>query len=121
MRKILLAVIVLAVSTAAIAQKKAKINKNKQAVLTSVDAKYDELTALSDAIWGFEEIAFRETQSAEALIAYAEKQGFRVKKAVAGMPTAFVAEYGSGKPVIGVLGEFDALPGLSQKDRKSVV
>jgi aminobenzoyl-glutamate utilization protein B len=46
---------------------------------------------------------------------YAEQQGFKVERGVAGMPTAFVASYGSGKPVIGILGEFDALPGLSQK------
>lgn len=96
------------------AQKKAKINKNKQAVIASVDAKFDELVALSDEIWGFEEIAFRETKSSKALADYAEKQGFKVTRGVGEIPTAFVAEYGSGKPIIGVLGEFDALPGLSQ-------
>lgn len=96
------------------AQKKPKIGKNKQAVISSIDSKFTELTTLSDKIWSYEEIAFEETQSAEALIAYAEQQGFSVKKGVAGIPTAFVAEYGSGSPVIGILGEFDALPGLSQ-------
>ncbi len=96
------------------AQKKPKIGKNKQAVISSIDVKFTELTALSDKIWSYEEIAFQETQSAEALIAYAEQQGFSVKKGVAEIPTAFVAEYGSGSPIIGILGEFDALPGLSQ-------
>jgi len=97
------------------AQEKPKINKNKKAVISSLDGKFEELKDLSDRIWGFEEIAFRETQSAEALAKYAESQGFRVKRGVADIPTALVAEYGSGKPIIGILGEFDALPGLSQK------
>lgn len=96
------------------AQKK-KINKNKEAVIASIDSKYDELTTLSDKIWSFEETAFQEFQSAEALAEYARAQGFRVETGVAEIPTALVAEYGSGQPVIGVLGEFDALPGLSQE------
>jgi aminobenzoyl-glutamate utilization protein B len=114
MRKLYLVILVVFFSVHVEAQKKPKINKNKQSVIALVDAKYDELTALSDAIWGFEEIAFRETKSSEALATYAEEQGFKVTRGVAEIPTAFIAEYGSGKPVIGVLGEFDALPGLSQ-------
>ncbi|MDH5609971.1 MAG: amidohydrolase [Cyclobacteriaceae bacterium] len=98
-----------------LAQKKPRINENKKAVISSVDSKYDALTNLSDQIWSFEEIAFQETQSARVLADYAESQGFRVTRGVAGIPTAFTAEYGSGKPIIGILGEFDALPGLSQK------
>ena len=97
------------------AQKKNKINQNKKAVITSLDSKYNELTELSDKIWSFEEIAFQETKSAKALAEYAEQQGFEVKKGVAEIPTAFIAEYGSGEPIIGIMGEFDALPGLSQK------
>ena len=96
-------------------QKKPKIDKNKQAVITSIGENYETLTALSDKIWSYEEIAFRETQSAKALADYAEAQGFTVTRGVAQIPTAFVAEYGSGSPIIGILGEFDALPGLSQK------
>ncbi len=97
------------------AQKKPAINKNKKAVIASVDSRFSELTALSDKIWSYEEIAFQEQQSSEALANYAEANGFRVMRGVAEMPTAFVAEYGSGSPIIGILGEFDALPGLSQK------
>ena len=70
---------------------------------------------LSDRIWAYAEIALREHRSAAALADYAEQQGFRVQRGVAGMPTAFVATYGKGRPVIGVMGEYDALPGLSQK------
>ena len=97
------------------AQKKPKINANKKAVITSVESKARDLTILSDQIWAFEEVAFQEEQSAAALIAYAEKQGFKITKNVGEISTAFIAEYGSGKPVIGIMGEFDALPGLSQK------
>ena len=73
------------------------------------------LTELSDRIWAYAEIAFREHRSAAALADFAQAQGFRVERGVAGMPTAFVATYGQGRPVIGVMGEYDALPGLSQK------
>ena len=97
------------------AQKKPKINKNKQSIIANVERNYEQLTDLSDKIWSYEEIAFRETQSSAALAEYARNNGFRVKTGVAEIPTALVAEYGSGKPIIGILGEFDALPGLSQK------
>ena len=56
-----------------------------------------------------------EFKSSKYLSDYAEENGFRVKKGVAEIPTAFVAEYGSGRPIIGILGEFDANPGISQK------
>jgi aminobenzoyl-glutamate utilization protein B len=88
---------------------------NKQAVLSSVAKHEKELIGLSDEVWAHAEIAMKEHQSAKALSEYAEKQGFKVTRNIAGIPTAFVAEYGSGKPIIGILGEFDALPGLSQK------
>jgi aminobenzoyl-glutamate utilization protein B len=91
------------------------ISKNKSAVLASVEKHQQELIKLSDQVWGFAETAMRETQSAKVLADYAEAQGFKVTRGVAAIPTAFIAEFGSGKPIIGVLGEFDALPGLSQK------
>jgi len=97
------------------AQKRTKINKNKRSIIANVDRNYEQLTDLSDKIWSYEEIAFRETQSSAALAEYARNNGFRVTTGVADIPTALVAEYGSGKPIIGILGEFDALPGLSQK------
>jgi len=89
-------------------------NPNKVQAAASVDAQAGALTELSDEIWGYAEIAFRESRSAEALASHAEAHGFEVTRGVAGIPTAFVAEYGSGTPVIGIMGEFDALPGLSQ-------
>ncbi|MBD3617555.1 MAG: amidohydrolase [Gracilimonas sp.] len=90
-------------------------NPNKKAVVASVENQSNSLIELSDEIWSHAEIAFKEDHSSEALASYAESRGFRVTRGVGEIPTAFVAEYGSGEPVIGILGEFDALPGLSQK------
>ena len=60
-------------------------------------------------------------RSSKALADYAERKGFRVERGVAGMPTAFVATYGRGRPIIGIMGEYDALPGLSQKASRTGV
>lgn len=70
---------------------------------------------ISDAIWNYAELGMQETKSAAILIKTLEEEGFKIEKNVAGMPTCFVASWGSGKPVIGILGEFDALPMISQK------
>ncbi len=91
------------------------ISANKKAVLQSVEKHRADLIGLSDRIWSYAETAFEETRSSKELADYAEQQGFKVERGVAGMPTAFIASYGSGSPIIGVLGEFDALPGVSQK------
>src|SRR6188474_1141400 len=87
----------------------------KVALAKSIETKEPELIKLSDQIWDFAETALAETKSSKVLADWAEKKGMKVERGVANMPTAFVAEYGSGKPIIGILGEFDALPGLSQK------
>ena len=91
------------------------LSPNKKAVLASVEKHQQELIRLSNQIWGFAETAMKETKSSKVLADYAQEQGFKVTRGVAEIPTAFIAEYGSGVPIIGVLGEFDALPGLSQK------
>ena len=92
-----------------------KMNKSKEAIIASVEKHEANLIKISDEIWALAETAFEENKSSKLLSDYAEKQGFNVELGVAGMPTAFVATYGSGSPVISVLGEFDALPGISQK------
>jgi len=92
-----------------------KINPNKESVQKSVEKNKNDYTKLSDDVWAYAETALKEYKSSKALADYAEQKGFRVKRGVAGMPTAFTAEFGSGKPVIGILGEYDALPGISQK------
>lgn len=106
-------ILLLSLSTQLFSQQ--NTSPNKQAILRSVQQHEQALIQLSDQVWSFAEIAMREHQSAKVLSDYAEKQGFRVTRNIAAIPTAFIAEYGSGKPIIGILGEFDALPGLSQK------
>lgn len=91
------------------------LSQTKQKIVKSVEAHESGLIALSDKIWALAETAFEENGSAKLLADYAESQGFKVERGVAGIPTAFTATYGSGQPVISVLGEFDALPGISQK------
>ena len=79
---------------------------------------------VSDKIWEFAEIRYHEFQSADLLCQTLKEAGFQVTRPIAGIETAFVGEFGSGKPVIGFLGEFDALPNLSQKanlTRKEVI
>jgi len=87
----------------------------KKEVVGWVDANNAMLTELSDRIWEYAELPMLEYKSSRLLANALEKQGFRVKRGVAGMPTAFVASYGEGKPEIGFLAEYDALPRLSQK------
>jgi len=80
-----------------------------------VEAHRDLIINLSRQIWEFAELRFEEHQSCALLEAALEKHGFAVTRQAGGIETAFVAEYGSGGPVIGFLGEYDALPSLSQK------
>lgn len=74
----------------------------------------EEILTLHKDIYLHPELSHQETRSAAAIEEKLEKHGFSVKRGVSGEPTAFIAEYGSGKPVIAYLGEYDALPGLSQ-------
>lgn len=87
---------------------------SKKEAVNNIQNQSAKLIEISDKIWAAEETAFNEIQSSKLLADYAEANGFKVERGVAEMPTAFVATYGSGSPVIGILGEFDALPGLSQ-------
>ncbi|MBR4036090.1 MAG: amidohydrolase, partial [Oscillospiraceae bacterium] len=79
-----------------------------------IDNKKDKLTTLSDSIWNVPETAFTEFESVKLLCDALKSEGFEVEKGVGGVETAFTGKYGKGKPVIGILGEFDALSGLSQ-------
>ena len=103
------------------AQKKGKqdanvvaINANKEAVIKSLTVSYegDKKTALQ--IWDFAEVGYKENKSAALHIQHLKDAGFTVETGVAGIPTAFVATYGSGSPAIGILAEYDALPGITQ-------
>lgn len=85
-------------------------------VIERVDAHADRFGRVSRQIWENPELGFGETKSAALLAAELRASGFRVTEGVAGLPTASIAEWGQGKPVIAILGEYDALPGLSQAD-----
>jgi aminobenzoyl-glutamate utilization protein B len=87
----------------------------KKTALDLVAKQGSDLVALSDRVWELAETALREDQSAKLLADYAEAKGFTVQRGVAGMPTGFIASYGQGRPVIAIMGEYDALPGISQK------
>ncbi len=93
----------------------AHAQKTKQDVFKSIDSKYNQYTGVAHKIWEFSEVGYQETKSSALLQETLGQAGFTVEKGVAGIPTAFVATYGSGKPVIAILAEFDALPGVSQE------
>jgi aminobenzoyl-glutamate utilization protein B len=83
-------------------------------MLRSLEAKAPTYAGVAKQIWGFAEVGYQETKSSALLQEQLRAAGFNVEAGVADIPTAFVATWGSGQPVIGILGEFDALPGLSQ-------
>ena len=89
--------------------------KTKPEIIKALDSKYDQYAAIANKIWGYAEVGFQETQSSALLQEVLSKEGFKIESSVAGMPTAFIATYGTGKPVIGILGEYDALPGVAQE------
>ena len=82
--------------------------------LKHIDANTTSYAETAMQIWNFAELGYQEYQSSALLQKILKDAGFTITTGVAGMPTAFIAEFGSGKPVIGILGEYDALPGLSQ-------
>jgi len=88
---------------------------DKQKLYDTVEASKDTLIALSDKVWELAELSLLEYQTADYYCTLMEKLGFHVERQVAGVATAFSGSYGTGKPVIGILGEFDALDGLSQE------
>jgi aminobenzoyl-glutamate utilization protein B len=88
---------------------------DRAAMVRGIDAKREKYAGVAKEIWGFAEIGYQEQKSSALLQQQLKAAGFQVTAGVAGIPTAFVATFGSGKPVIGIVGEFDALPGLSQE------
>jgi aminobenzoyl-glutamate utilization protein B len=95
-------------SSFVLAQKTDKITAN-------LEAKKEVYSSIAQQIWGFAEMGYQEEKSAALLQETLIAEGFKITKGVAGIPTAFIAEYGEGLPVIAILGEYDALPGLSQE------
>jgi aminobenzoyl-glutamate utilization protein B len=106
LRLALLAIALLPVSAGA--------QDDREAILRSIDALQDEYAAIATQVWEWAEVGYQEERSSARLQEHLRAHGFDVETGVAEMPTAFIASYGSGAPVIAVLAEFDALPGISQ-------
>ena len=88
--------------------------QNSDKIWQQVDARKEDYEALSDRVWGMPELCYGEIRSAAEHRAMLEQEEFRITERVAGIPTAVMGEAGDGGPVIAILGEYDALPGLSQ-------
>ena len=91
------------------------VNAQQKEVIGNLDAQSEKYGKIAHQIWDYAEMGYLEEKSTALLQTTLSEAGFTIKKGVAGIPTAFVAEYGSGSPVIALLGEYDALPGLSQE------
>jgi aminobenzoyl-glutamate utilization protein B len=88
--------------------------KTKPEIVKAIDGKSAQYSTIAKQIWDYAEVGYKEVKSSALLQETLASEGFKIEKGVAGIPTAFIASYGSGKPVIAILGEFDALPGISQ-------
>lgn len=89
--------------------------KKADEVLKQLDQKSEQYGVMAQEIWSLAEMGYQEEKSAALLQKTLADAGFKIETGVAGIPTAFIAEYGSGSPIIGIMGEYDALPGLSQQ------
>lgn len=96
------------------AQAQVQVLSRAEFVQQQVEAKRQQATQLADSLWSWAEMGYQEHQSSKAMRQMLKREGFDIKTGIAGLPTAFVASYGSGGPVIGILAEMDALPGFSQ-------
>ena len=105
---------VLFCSDASAASRKKAGNVPDNKGIQYLDSSFKTYDRIQKAIHSYAEVGYQEYRSSALLISHLEENGFTVEKGVAGIPTAFVATYGSGRPVIGILAEYDALPGLSQ-------
>lgn len=116
MKKILLTVAVCAVSLVLHAQKGTNTTALlKQNAIVNIDARYNDYKDIALQIWNYAEVGYKEQKSSALLQQTLQANGFTVQAGVADIPTSFVASYGSGQPVIAILAEYDALPGLSQE------
>ena len=84
-------------------------------ILSTIDENKIKYENTANSIWNLAEVGYQEKESSKILQEILKEEGFLIEKGVAGIPTAFVASFGSGSPEIAILGEYDALPGLSQK------
>lgn len=123
MKKIFLTALLFSTIIAGKAQKNVSADILKTEAAQGIQSKYDAYKKMALQIWDYAEVGYKEVKSSALLQQTLKENGFDIKAGVADIPTAFVASYGSGKPVIGILAEYDALPGLSQEaspDKKSI-
>ena len=119
MKVIFLSILSLALGCICMAQNSdnsKSIDVLKNEVAKNIQSGYEGYKKIALNIWDYAEVGFKETKSSVLLQNTLKNNGFKVDAGVAGMPTAFVATYGSGSPVIAILAEYDALPGLSQEN-----
>lgn len=93
----------------------ATFTKEQQSIISSIEKKQEHYGDVSKQIWDLAEVGYQEYKSSAILKEELKKEGFIVEEGVAGIPTAFVATYGKGKPEISILAEYDALPGMAQE------
>ncbi len=93
----------------------AQIRETQQTAIKKVDEISNTIRLVNKTIWETAEVGLQETKSSALLMKHLKENGFKIESGISGMPTAFVATYGKGKPVIGLLAEYDALPGMSQQ------
>ena len=86
----------------------------QDALMSRIDGRYDETAEIARKLWEWAEVGYQEEQSVALLTSKLEARDFKITKGIADIPTAFVAEYGKGGPVIAILAEYDALPGINQ-------
>ena len=91
------------------------MNGQKQAALAAIEEKKQLVANVADQIWEYAELSLQEVQSAALYVRVLRQEGFAVEEGICGIPTAFSASFGTGRPVIGILAEYDALSGLSQQ------
>ena len=91
------------------------MTREKQAAIAAIEEKKELIASVADRIWEYAELSLQEEKSAALYCETLEKEGFTVERGICSIPTAFSASYGSGRPIIGILAEYDALSGLSQK------
>ena len=89
------------------------MTEEKKAALAAIEARKDQICDVADRIWEYAELSLQEVKSAALYCKVLEQEGFHVEKGISGIDTAFSASFGNGRPVIGILAEYDALSGLS--------
>ncbi len=115
MKKPLLFLFFLGLSNFAFSQ----FNAAESKVISELEDKADDYFKIAKKIWDYAEVGYQEEKSSQLLQQTLEKEGFTIEAGVAEIPTAFIATFGQGSPVIGILGEYDALPGITQTDSPS--